>query len=77
MTAVELIDHLGGPAKIAAAIEASSGGSGNTPNAGAIALWRHRNKVPRTAWPELIEAFAEVTLDVLKATEVAAPSKAA
>lgn len=59
-TPIELIDAKGGPAKIAR-------DTGH--KAGAIALWRHRNKIPRNAWPEIMEAYPDVTLAVLKAME--------
>lgn len=39
--------------------------------AGAVGLWRHRNRIPRSAWPEILQAFAEVTLDDLLAIEAA------
>lgn len=59
-TPTDFIDAKGGPAKIA-----EETGHG----AGAIALWRHRNKIPRTAWPEIMEAYADVTLAELKEME--------
>lgn len=60
--AIQFIDDQGGPAVIARAT-----GYG----AGAVALWRHRNKLPRTAWPELLKAFPEVDLEELLAIELA------
>jgi hypothetical protein len=67
-TVEQFIDAKGGPAVIARA-------TGYKP--GAVALWRHRNKLPRTAWPEIIEAFG-VSLDELKAIEAAsAPAQEA
>lgn len=46
---------------------------------GAVAVWVHRNRLPRTAWPEIMKAFPEVTLDMLLALEAAndTPSEAA
>lgn len=60
MTPAEFIDRNGGPTKVASA-------TGYKP--GAVALWRHRNKIPRSAWPEIVEAFPEITLAKLKAME--------
>lgn len=60
MTPTEFIDAKGGPSQIA-----KDTGHG----AGAIALWRHRNKIPRAAWPEIQEAYPEVSLSTLKAME--------
>lgn len=68
MTAIQFIDARGGPAVIARA-------TGYRP--GAVALWRHRNKLPRTAWPEIMEAFPDVTLDHLKAIEAASAKRLA
>lgn len=64
MTPAEFIDAKGGPAIVARA-------TGYKP--GAVALWRHRNKIPRTAWPEILEAFSDTSLADLKGME-AAPS---
>ena len=39
---------------------------------GAIRLWKHRKRIPRDAWPDLIEAFPdEITLETLRALEAA------
>lgn len=62
MTAAEFIDAKGGPAQV-------SRDTGH--KAGAVALWRHRNKLPRSAWPELMEAYPDVSLASLKAIEAA------
>lgn len=59
-TAVQFIDENGGPAAIARATGYASG---------AVHLWRHRNKIPRTAWPEILEAFPVVTIGDLKVIE--------
>jgi hypothetical protein len=32
-------------------------------------MWSVRNRIPRKVWPEIIDAFPEVTLDELKAVE--------
>jgi hypothetical protein len=68
MTATDYIDAKGGPAVVARL-------TGYKP--GAVALWRHRNKLPRTAWPEILEAFPETTIAELKAIEAASLSRAA
>lgn len=39
---------------------------------GAVRVWKHRNRIPRDAWPELMDAFPDVTLDVLRRLEEAA-----
>jgi hypothetical protein len=38
---------------------------------GAVGLWRHRNRLPRTAWPEIMKAYPDVTLDDLLRIEAA------
>jgi hypothetical protein len=35
-----------------------------------VQMWRHRRRIPRTAWPELIEGFPQITLEALKAAEL-------
>jgi hypothetical protein len=32
-------------------------------------MWQFRERIPRTAWPELIQAFPTITLDALMAAE--------
>lgn len=58
-----LIDAQGGTQTFAEKV-------GRTPNN--VRVWRHRGVLPRDAWPEVLEAFPDVTLDALKATERAA-----
>lgn len=36
-----------------------------------VRMWKHRNRIPRSVWPELVEAFPDLTLEKLKATEAA------
>lgn len=36
-----------------------------------VRTWKLRNKIPRTAWPEVVEAFPDLTLEKLKASEAA------
>jgi hypothetical protein len=61
-TAAELIERKGGAASFARAIghEAS-----------AVRMMKHRNKLPRAAWPEILEAFPDVSIADLKAIESA------
>jgi hypothetical protein len=59
-TAAELIEAKGGPAAFAKAI-------GSDP--GAVRMMKHRNKLPRTVWPEIVEAYEDITLADLKAIE--------
>lgn len=32
-----------------------------------VRMWKKRNVIPRSAWAELIEAYPDITLDLLKA----------
>lgn len=36
-----------------------------------VQMWVYRKRIPRAKWPELTEAFPDVTLETLKATEAA------
>lgn len=57
----QIIDDLGGPAIIAEALAITEG---------AVRLWRHREKIPRTAWPDLFLRFpGAVSMDELRASE--------
>jgi hypothetical protein len=47
------IDDRGGPTSVAKA-------TGH--KVGAVNLWRHRNKIPRTAWPEVMLAFPDLSM---------------
>lgn len=62
------IDSLNGNATVAKA-------TGHTE--GAVALWVHRNRLPRSAWPEVMTAFPEVTLKRLMDLETACLAEAA
>lgn len=55
-TPAELIEAKGDSAAFAAAV-------GWKP--GAVRLWKHRNRIPRQAWPEITKAFPDVSLDDL------------
>lgn len=58
-TPSELIDEKGGSAAFARAIGA---------DAGAVRMMKHRNKLPRSAWPEIQKAF-DLGLDDMLAIE--------
>jgi hypothetical protein len=62
-SAATIIDEMGGPTAVARAIHKRSG---------AVRAWKHRNAIPRGAWPELLEAFPDLTMDRLRATEAQA-----
>lgn len=34
---------------------------------GRVRVWKFRNVIPRSAWAEIIDAFPDVTLEMLKA----------
>ena len=48
-----------------------------------VRMWKSRNTIPRSAWAELIDAYPEITLEVLKAAhhapanDTGSPNKAA
>lgn len=56
ITAAQFVDGRGGPKAVATA-------TGKTP--GAVSLWKNRNKLPREAWPEILKAYPDVSLDDL------------
>ena len=62
-TVAQIIDGKGGSAAFAKSC-------GLEPSA--VRMMKHRNKLPRAAWPEIMTAFPDLTLDVLKATEAQA-----
>lgn len=70
MTPVEFIDARGGPAAMQRAINEKAPADKQV-KSGSISLWRHRNKIPRTAWPEILDAYPDVSLDDLRAVEAA------
>jgi hypothetical protein len=43
--------------------------TGHKPSA--VRMWVHRNKVPRTVWPDLLAAYDNLTLNDLRAVESA------
>jgi len=52
-TAAQIIDAKGGSATFAARVKRSPG---------AVSVWKHRNRFPRDAWPEIMQAFPDLTL---------------
>ena len=60
-TAAKLIDLKG-----VAAVADATGANPET-----VRVWKHRNRLPRKAWPELMQAFPDVTMAVLLKTEAA------
>ena len=62
-TASEIIETKGGPAAFAAALGI---------DAERVRAMKHRNKLPRSVWPEIQTAFPDLTLKVLRASEAAA-----
>lgn len=61
-TASQFIDEKGGPAAVASKVGRKSG---------AVRLWKHRGVLPRDAWPEIVDAYPDMTLDRLKEIEQA------
>jgi hypothetical protein len=64
----EIIDEKGGPAVFAEKVGKS---------AGAVRLWKHRNQFPRDAWPEIITAFPDISMERLMELEAQSPESAA
>lgn len=46
---------------------AAAEATGRKPNA--VRMWAHRRTIPRTVWPDLQEAYPDLTLDELRALE--------
>lgn len=59
-TPADLIDAKGGNAVVAKDVGVSEG---------AVALWKHRVRIPRAIWPDLMLRYEDVTLHVLLAIE--------
>lgn len=55
-TAAQIIDSKGGSSAVASDI-------GKT--AGAVRVWKHRNLIPRDAWPDLMTTYSDITLAML------------
>lgn len=62
ITAEQFIEARGGTTTVA-------NSTGYKP--GAVALWKHRNKLPRTAWPEIVRAYPDVSIEDLLKVEAA------
>jgi hypothetical protein len=56
----KFIEAKGGSTAVAEAI-------GRKP--GAVRMMKHRQRIPREVWPELVDAYDDVTLDMLKQIE--------
>lgn len=63
MNASQIIEAKGGPKAVAEAVCVSPG---------AVRLWKHRNKIPRTIWPDLLRAYPDMSVEALVQSEVAA-----
>ena len=59
-THTDLIKSLGGASAVAKAINARPA---------TVRMWKLRKRIPRSSWPEVIEAFPAITMDSLKAAE--------
>lgn len=57
----DLIERMGGPAGVEAA---------TTVPAGRVAVWKHRNRIPRDAWPAILKGYPDkISLDDLIAAD--------
>jgi hypothetical protein len=63
LTRAFIVEKLGGTEAAAARLKKSEG---------AVRMWAHRKRLPRQNWPEILEAYHNVTLGDLKALEEAA-----
>jgi hypothetical protein len=59
---LQIISDLGGPAAIADTLNV---------NPVRVRMWKQRKKLPRSVWPELIEAYPALSMETLKAAEAA------
>lgn len=60
MTPADVIEEKGGSAAVARAL-------GIEPVT--VRMWKSRNRLPRSAWPELTDAFPDLDNDALRAIE--------
>lgn len=60
LSPAEFIDTRGGPHKVAKVLNLSPG---------SVRMWKQRNTLPRSCWPEIVTAFPDLTLDELRAIE--------
>lgn len=56
LSAADIIDRQGGSAAFAARLKV---------RAGTVRAWKHHNYFPRSAWPEIIKEFPELTVEKL------------
>ncbi|WP_295706962.1 hypothetical protein [uncultured Brevundimonas sp.] len=64
VTPADFIDAKGGNAVVAKDVGVSEG---------AVALWKHRTRIPRAVWPDIMLRYEDVTLHVLLAIERGEP----
>ena len=57
------------PASVIAAVGVAEFAQRISASVGKVRVWKHRNKFPRQAWPEISNAFPELTTDTLLAME--------
>ncbi len=63
MDASQIIEARGGPKAVADALSVTPG---------SVRVWKCRNRIPRSAWPDIVRAFPSVTIDDLVKSEAAA-----
>lgn len=61
-TAAQIIDSKGGSIAVAAALGVKPA---------RVRMWKLRQSLPRSVWPELMEAFPDLTMDDLRRAEAA------
>lgn len=61
-THVQIIQDLGGPAALADRLNIKPT---------RVRMWKQRKRLPRSVWPELIEAYPDLSVETLKAAEAA------
>jgi hypothetical protein len=62
LSAANIIEEKGGAIAVARTLSCKPG---------AVRVWKHRNRFPRTAWSALNAAYPELTLPVLEALDKA------
>lgn len=71
MTPRELIHAKGGPAKMEADLKPFAASADREIKQGAISVAGNRNRLPRAWWPELQQAYPDLTVEKLKEIEAA------
>ena len=66
-TPSQIIEEKGGASVFAKAVGVEPG---------VVRLWKYRSTIPRRAWPDILEAFPDITLDVLRSSEPPPPQQA-